>query len=214
MRRRGVPFALVLAVAPVLPVVSASACGGAVDSGLLTGPATEAGTSQQGGDAGGGGQDTGLPPFDASTGVDTGASVDSGTTTVDVFTLPESGPSGPSVLCPNMGNPQTCNPGQICCITGSAMQGNQVDTCQPSGQGCSGGTAVRCGSGADCTGGKICCGTQQLVNGMYEYTEVTCAATCAGTTQRIFCDPQNNTCPAATPTCGQSQLLPGYSVCQ
>ena len=102
--------------------------------------------------------------------------------------------------------------GNTACIAGSAMEGNQTDTCQSSGAACMG-TVVHCAVPADCPG-QICCGTEQTVANVTSYTEVVCASTCALTTQRTFCDPSNPVCPTATPTCGPSQLLPGYNVCQ
>ena len=125
--------------------------------------------------------------------------------------------ASPPVLCPQNGNPMSCNQGQECCVTGDPTQGTQTDPCQSSGSACSGGTVVRCASKADCPGNEICCGTEQTdpQTMMVTYTEVGCAASCTGTSQRVFCDPMaTGACPTATPVCGQSQLLPGYTVCQ
>jgi hypothetical protein len=149
---------------------------------------------------------------DSGTVIDTGSPIDSGSP-LDTGTGDEPMPTGPAVLCPVQGSPSMCQPGDICCITGDPMQGTQMDNCQTQGQACAG-TRVRCAMKADCPGAEICCGTEQTVTGVVSYTEVTCATTCASTTQRIFCDPAGNDCPAATPTCGQSTLLPGYNVCQ
>jgi len=115
------------------------------------------------------------------------------------------------------GAPSTCQPGDYCCVVGTAMQGNQTDTCEPGATPCTGGTPVRCASAADCQNGEICCGTETTdpQTMLVSYTEVTCAATCALTNQRTFCDPTDPAaCPSTAPTCGQSSLMPGYTVCQ
>ncbi len=136
---------------------------------------------------------------------------------MDTAPVEEPPPSGPAVLCPSNGNPMNCSEGQECCVTGDPTQGTQTDTCQSSGSGCTGGTVISCASQADCPGSEICCGSEQTdpQTMMVTYTDVSCAPSCTGTNKRIFCDPTaTNPCPAATPTCGQSQLLPGYTVCQ
>jgi hypothetical protein len=218
MRRRPYSwFPVRILIACIAGVALAPACGGAVTSVL--GP----GGGEQG-DSGG----TGGPVDSGTTAIDTGSTgpVDSGTTTVDVVTsidsstpvdsapVDEQPATGPAVLCPDMGSPMSCQPGEICCIQGDPTQGMQTDTCEAPNQGCTPGTRVRCAMTADCPTGDVCCGSETTVAGVTTYTEVSCAKTCTGTTQRIFCDPQVNDCPPQTPTCGQSQLLPGYNVCQ
>jgi hypothetical protein len=133
-------------------------------------------------------------------------------TSVDVVQPMETGPAAPAVLCPMQGQPSTCNPGDYCCVTGDASQGPQTDTCEPSGQSCSGGTDVHCSATADCPTNYVCCGLKDSTGTMY--TEVACRQSCNGTSQITFCDPAAMDCPQATPTCVQSQLLQGYSVCQ
>jgi hypothetical protein len=193
------------------------ACGGATASDLVggTGSSSGGGGSSGGADAapdsGGAGldsgvqftSDTGIAPADAGIVLDTGAPA-------DVSTVEEPPPaSGPSVLCPMNGSPATCEPGDYCCVVGSAAQQDQTDNCQPSGKSCSG-ASVRCAKKTDCPTGQVCCGT--IPNGT-AYTEVACATTCTGLTKRTFCDPSANECPVTT-MCLGSQLMPGYSVCQ
>jgi hypothetical protein len=191
---------------------SSSSGGGSGSSTGSSGGSTSSGSSSGGFSSSSSGGSSG-GQVDSGT-IDTGV-IDSGTT-IDTGTGDEPPPTtGPMVLCPQMGTPQTCNAGEICCVAGNAMQGTQTDTCQGGGASCAG-TPVRCGSAADCGAGQVCCGTQQTVSGVVSYTEVTCtaAAACANTNQRVFCDPAANDCPAQAPTCGQSQLMPGYNVCQ
>jgi hypothetical protein len=117
-----------------------------------------------------------------------------------------------SVSCPQDLTPATCNPGQYCCVVGDGHAGTQTDTCEGAGSACAG-TPVRCAVPADCPAGEVCCGTQQADAGAVSYVDVSCAASCTGANQRIFCDPASNTCPVAHPTCALSTILPGYDVC-
>ncbi len=210
MRRRSVSPVLLL-LAAVAP-----ACGGAVGSSLLDGTREVDAGTPQGGDSGPATRDSGAgqpvdawtPPGDSGGGViDTGAPV-------DVFTQPETGPTGPAVVCATANSSQTCAPGQICCITGDP-QNVQTAVCDNDKQSCQG-TVVSCATQADCPGGQICCGSQQTVNGVTIYTDLSCAQSCNGQNQRVFCDPnqQPSACPQWAPSCGPSGLLPGYSVCQ
>ncbi len=217
MRRSTLSILAVGLLAPVLAV--APACGGA--QSIDFGHTVDSGSGS--GSGGGSGSSSGVTAEDSGSPV-----VDSGQPLMDVAVIDviepmdtapveEPPPASPPVLCPQNGNPMSCNQGQECCVTGDPTQGTQTDTCQSSGSGCSGGTVVRCASKADCPGSEICCGTEQTdpQTMMVTYTEVGCAASCAGTSQRIFCDPMaTGACPTATPVCGQSQLLPGYTVCQ
>ena len=217
MHRSTLSFVLAVVSAPVIAL--APACGGAQ-------PIDFGGSGSGSGSGGGSGSGSGVTPEqDSGSGVvdsgqpvlDTGLTLDA-IEPADVTPVEEPPPpTGPSVSCPMNGAPATCNPGDYCCVAGSAMQGNQTDTCEHTGTTCSGGTPVRCFSAADCSGGQVCCGTEATdpQTMLVSYTEVGCAASCTGTAQRIFCDPATTgACPAATPVCGQSQLLPGYTVCQ
>jgi hypothetical protein len=134
-------------------------------------------------------------------------------TSVDVVEPMETGPTGPPVLCPNQGQPMNCSPGDVCCVTGDPNQGTQTDTCQHSGQSCSG-TIVRCASAADCPQNQVCCGQKDTTTMTYQ--EVACRQTCTGVGQVTFCDPSAATSQCTDPTapnCVQSTLLPGYNVC-
>jgi len=209
MHRRTVP---VLAVALL---ALAPACSGAAQSDLLTGPA---GSSSGGTVERDGGIDSGRPVEDAGTPdgttVDASGPPDAG--------VPETGgkdsgggPQGTQVLCPQNGQPSTCNPGQVCCVSGDPQAGTQTDTCDPSGATCAG-TPVHCASAADCPNSEVCCGTQSYDpnTGSYMYSDVSCAKDCSGQGHYVFCDPQHpNACPNGT-GCGPSQLLQGFSVCQ
>jgi hypothetical protein len=224
-RTRSTLSSLVFACLPLLAL--APACGGALSSspdgkgdagggGSGAGSGDGSGSGGSGGgssgsgasmDSGSGGSDAGLAPVDAVAVLD-------GTGPADVTAVDEPPPSGPAVLCPSNGSTDTCAPGQFCCVVGDAKQGGtQTDTCEPAGASCAG-TPVECASPADCPGGQICCGTEQTVGNVVSYVSVVCAASCAGTNQRMFCNQQSNTCPVASPTCALSTLMPGYNVCQ
>jgi hypothetical protein len=212
---------LVVASLPLLAL--APACGGALSSspdgkGDAGGGGSGGGGSGESGSSGssdsGASMDTGYGDGDARLApVDAVAALD-GTGPADVTAVDEPPPSGPTVLCPSNGSTDTCAPGQFCCVVGDAKQGGtQTDTCEPAGTSCAG-TPVECASPADCRGGQICCGTEQTVGNVVSYVSVVCAASCAGTNQRMFCNQQSNTCPVASPTCALSTLMPGYNVCQ
>ncbi len=200
----GLPFALLLA----------PACGGAVAYNLGGEPDAGSGSSSgsggsSSGSSSGGAQDAGAPVLDAAPTVDAIAVVDAGV--VDSAPPVEEPPpttTGPTVLCPNNGNPMTCQAGEYCCVSGNAMQGNQTDSCLSKSASCVG-TPIRCAATADCPAGQVCCGSRTTTG----YTKVACAATCAGN-DITFCDPMASDCPQATPTCNPSQLLPGFNVCQ
>ena len=150
---------------------------------------------------------------DASVFHDATGVTDADASSPDSTTGDDGPPTGPSVECPDQGNPATCQPGQYCCVVGDAKHGNQTDTCEPASAPCSG-TPVRCAVPADCPSGEVCCGTEQTVAGVTSYVEVSCATTCSGAGQRTFCDHLAGTpCPASAPTCAFSSILPGYEVC-
>jgi hypothetical protein len=216
MRRSTLSSIVAVALAPAIVIVSA--CGGAqsidfghtVDSGSGSGGGSGSSSGVSSEDSGASTSDAGQAPMDAVAVIDV-------IEPMDVTPVEEPAPTGPAVLCPSNGNPMTCNTGEVCCVTGDPAQGTQTDTCQSSGSPCSGGTLISCASKADCPGSEVCCGTEQTdpQTMMVTYTGVSCAPSCAGTNKRIFCDPMApGTCPTATPVCGQSQLLPGYTVCQ
>jgi hypothetical protein len=214
MRSRSTFSLIIGAVLSLLAL--APACGGALSANLdgkgdSGGGGSGSGNSSSGAsmDSGSGGSDAGQAPVDAIAMLD-------GVGPADVTAVEEQEPppSGPSVLCPSNGSADTCDPGQFCCVVGDAQQGGmQTDTCEPAGTSCAG-TPVECASPADCPGGQVCCGTEQTVGKVVSYVGVVCAASCAGTNQRMFCDPASNACPAAKPTCALSTLMPGYNVCQ
>jgi hypothetical protein len=225
MPRRSHPLFVIVAIAAITVW---GGCSGASSSSLLGGSGGKPSGSSSGSGSSGGGSSgssgTGSSSGSSGSGSSSGSTsssgttmdsgvLDSGTTVIDTGTGDEPTPTGPAVLCPMGGSPATCQPGDFCCVTGDAMQGTQMDNCQTPAQSCSG-TKVHCAATADCPANQVCCGNQQQVMGVFTYTEVSCAASCASTTQRIFCDPAANDCPQQTPTCGQSQLMPGYNVCQ
>ena len=218
MRRRTPSFVLAVALGPALAL--ASACSGAqpIDfrgSGSGSGGGSGGGSGSSSGgttaeDSGSGPVDSGQPVVDSPAPLDVSEPI-------DTSPVEEPPPSGPSVACPMNGAPATCDPGDYCCVMGDPTQGTQTDMCQASGTSCAGGTTIRCASPADCPSGQVCCGTETTDpnTNTVMYTQVTCAASCTGTSQRTFCDSSaSGNCPAATPVCGQSQLLPGYTVCQ
>lgn len=195
-----------------------SACGGASNTDLGSGGGGGGSGSSSGGghntidagvDTGSSQPDTGAP--DVSPIEDSGP-VQDAPAVVDVAPPQETGPTGPSVLCPMQGQPAMCNPGDVCCVTGNPTTGTQTDTCQAQGQTCSGGTTVHCASTADCPSNYVCCGLKDTAGTMY--TEVSCRQQCNGMGQITFCDPSAMDCPQTAPTCVQSQLLQGFSVCQ
>lgn len=205
------------------------ACGGitaaAGDGGGPQGNA-EAGSGSGGGNPGSGteaGADSGgrdATTADASAAeaapLTDGASPSDATSPSDAASLSDVQvpPDGPlvSVSCPQDLVPATCQPGQYCCVVGDGHAGTQTDTCQDDGTACAG-TPVRCAVPADCPAGEVCCGTQQTDDGSVSYVDVSCAASCSGAGQRIFCDPMNNACPVEHPTCALSTILPGFNVC-
>ncbi|HEY6462163.1 MAG TPA: hypothetical protein VIY73_18480, partial [Polyangiaceae bacterium] len=130
----------------------------------------------------------------------------------DVVSLPDGPSTASAVSCPQDLVPATCHAGQYCCVVGDGHAGTQTDTCEDDGVKCAG-TPVRCAGPPDCPAAQVCCGTEQLVDGGAYYVEVSCASSCSGTSQRVFCDPLNNTCPVEHPTCAISTILPGYDVC-
>jgi hypothetical protein len=200
----------------------APACSGAQTVALGGGDGGPANSgSGSGGSGGGSGSSSGAVPQDAGTVVDSGPGTPDSSATVDssepmdVAPVEEPPPTGPAVQCPMNGQPASCQPGDYCCVTGNPMQGNQTFDCQHGSSSCTG-TKVHCTVPSDCPSGEICCGSETTTTTGTTYTEVTCAAACAGTNQRIFCDPsaQTSPCPMQTPNCAPSQLLPGYDVCQ
>ena len=209
MRRTAVVFAA-LAV-----FVSPAACGGAPPSDLTTGfgpEGNDAGT-QHGMDSGSTheasvGQDSSAPK-DASMHVDSSALPEA--SPPDVFVVEASTPV--QVLCPEDGDTtMTCDPGQICCVTGNAQDG-EMDICQSSGSGCQG-TTVNCAASADCDANEVCCGTESTSGGSVTYTDVSCAKNCTQSNHFQFCDPTANDCPLTHPACTPSSVLSGYSVCE
>ena len=211
-----------LALAIGLPL----ACGGASNTDLLGGghSSSSSSSSSSGGSSGGSsgsgsGSGSGSSSGSASSsgsgsGSSSGGDQDASmqdVSTVDVVQPMETGPMGPSVLCPMQGQPATCDQGDFCCVTGDAQLGTQMDNCEHMGTTCAG-TPVRCASTADCPQGQTCCGQKDTTGMMY--LEVGCKAQCTGTGQITFCDPAAMDCPSNAPTCQQSQLLQGYNVCQ
>jgi hypothetical protein len=216
MRSTGLSFRGFLAFAIV------AACGGAsnTDLGAGGGGGSSGGASGSGSSSGGGSNGGG---HDASTQPDTGepdvqpvkdsGPVEDVPTVMDVVQPMETGPIGPAVFCPMSGQPAMCMQGDVCCVTGDAMLGTQMDTCEHQGQPCAG-AIVRCASGADCPKNEVCCG-QKNATGMM-YSEVACRQTCTGTGQVTFCDPQATPTDCTQPTapnCVQSTLLQGFTVC-
>ena len=78
--------------------------------------------------------------------------------------------------------------------------------------------SLGCTQPSDCTSlGQVCCGALSPslvgVNGYY-YSRTGCvlATLCTGPSERVFCL-EDNDCPATSPSCGDSTLLPGKRVC-
>lgn len=194
-------------------------CGGALDTDLLGGP----GGSDGGQDAStsadtGTGSDGGVSTTDASVN-------DGGTTSVDAEPILDAkpifdaGPSDPGILCFTQYNPPIatyCKNGtDMCCIHQSAsacILQSQASSCQT-------GTRLSCDDSSSCDNGKVCCGSLNTFNGNAYYSEVTCATTCAVSTQtpglRRFCNPKAlvDECTAIGLTCKASNVLNGYYVC-
>jgi hypothetical protein len=193
-------------VAPVAPLDA----GTAEDAGAGSGSVFDA---SAGGSSGGTASDSGAGVHDgAPVGTDSGTTIDANAPH-DASATDAPPPTGGAVKCPSDPAPATCDPGDFCCVVGDATQGAQTDTCEPASAPCSG-TAVRCAVGADCPSNQVCCGTIQTVNGVSSYTAVSCADSCTGALQRIFCDQlASNPCPASEPTCSLSTIMPGYNVC-
>lgn len=208
-------------------VAIAAACGGASTgdlgsggggtsssssgSGSGSGSSSSSGSGSSGSSSGSASSSSGSVSGSSSGGVPDASMQD--VTSVDVVEPMETGPTGPPVLCPQQGQPSNCNQGDICCITGDPNAGTQTDTCQHSGQSCSG-TVVRCASSADCPQNQVCCGQKDSTMMMYQ--EVACRPSCTGTGQVTFCDPAAQTSDCTdpnAPNCVQSTLLPGYNVC-
>jgi hypothetical protein len=186
------------------------ACGGSIAGAPQDAGRTDDATASS---SGGSPVDAGAGSFDAhQSSTDAVAAAD--VTALGDAPFQGNPPTYPSIECPAAdGGPATCEPGQYCCIVGNAMQGAQTDTCEPLDASCSG-TPVHCAVPSDCEDGKVCCGTEQTVGGITSYVDVSCAASCIGANQRIFCNPLGPyTCPSTAPTCALSSILPGYDVC-
>jgi len=144
-----------------------------------------------------------------------------GTGPVDSGVIPPPPPTG--IYCGDnaiSGDPTTCTGSDICCVTGENIQSptfacGAETTCRAAGN-----LVIPCDNGAECAGGKICCGTfsNTSIGGGGYYTQVRCASTCKGTDARTFCDPANGDADCTstvspTSTCSASGALPGFHVC-
>jgi hypothetical protein len=197
-----------------------AACGGATESPLLEGAGSSDASTQdvaQRQDTGGGGPDAstdaamdGREPFDGDmleasemdhhkTKEDSGG--DTGT---------DSEPTLPPVYCGAAPMPACPVPGEECCVN-APTGGITTYACISSSDPCAN-TPVSCDKADDC-GGLICCGTKNAASTGYK--SVSCAATCNGTLQVVFCGSDmgaKSACPYGY-MCKASTLLPGYWVC-
>jgi hypothetical protein len=201
---------LVLSV--VVLGLAPAACGGSGPSELFSGnPTTDSGGS--GGDASMPQADSAPPPPNDSAAADSTPDMDSSSSVLDVYTVPEASPvDAPPPMWNVACGMTTCSgPAQFCCVSGPT--GNQTDTCVSGTNSCNGqaDTPVNCSSSAQCPSGQVCCG--RLSNGAY--TDVTCRMTCGGSNEYVFCDPNSlpADCPSATPNCTMSTILDGFNRC-
>jgi len=163
------------------------------------------------------------PVQDASTPVEDATSPD------DVVTQPDVGPpTKDATPSKDSGNPYVdpgiacgngdCDPSKnLCCgtITSYYPSYTYAYACEPLSDlvQCAAGLGIYCDSDKDCATG-VCCGD---LDSQSHYAKVSCKATCTGYvwpyTQIHFCDPKAPKCDTSQ-TCGPSQALSGYYVCQ
>lgn len=190
-------------------------CGGAVATALFddAGGGGNDDSGVTGNDSGQSQPDATPPPADAGP-EDATTTIDSSVVDAaeeDVFVPPPD----PGVFC-NVNNQTTyCDPGtQFCCVS---FQGSQ---CVANNQNCFQAQPIHCDDQADCNG-KVCCGQLNVFgNQNYYYSDVSCQTTCNVSQNvpgsRRFCDPnaQTDECQQIGLTCGPSNVVKGYYVCQ
>jgi hypothetical protein len=215
--------ASVVSLVALVPLVPLVACGGATQSDLFGGSSSaDSGAALDGNsngivDSGSG--------HDASSGDDAGTNRDSGVIPVDAGGPPDTGGPPPPPPPPDAGGDPGIYCGrelsndvycpvnqQECCVTGQGSSAI-VFKCEAVGAATCVGVPARCDDTADCPGTKVCCGTFDAQQ--QQYQDVTCRSSCTATGLRRFCDQalQPSDCPQGQ-TCGPSQLLIGYHVCQ
>jgi hypothetical protein len=149
------------------------------------------------------------PPKDVVTIMESSPPIDTGP--------PDTGPKLPPIDC---GGATCAIPASDCCFTPGEDAGDGTYACQTPANvaACSGAgnTPIECAVGADCPGG-VCCGTRNFDDTGYQMVE--CATSCSpDDNQILFCDPGSSTdvanCTALGGTCVNSELLPGFTVCQ
>jgi hypothetical protein len=89
-----------------------------------------------------------------------------------------------------------------CCTANNA--------CVAAGASCSGGVLVPCDDSHDCPGGQVCCATLNNTNSAV--TSIACAASCTGSHEKQWCDPNVDDCPSGT-SCQTTLFLQGYHYC-
>jgi hypothetical protein len=196
-----------------LILVVATGCGGAIDSKLLEGdgssPVVEAG-----------------PKADAATDVAPAPDVMkmADVSPPDVTPVMDTAPPPVDTGPPDMGSglpPVACGattcgvPAEECCV--DIQDGPPTTyTCQPfadADKDCyaMGNTPIECTQAADCPT-SICCGTINGDDNAYDF--VKCQTTCSGTNPEIIFCQSSSECSSIGGTCGESELLPGYTVCK
>ena len=206
MGRKAV-FSAVFAIGAVV----VSACGG-IDEPDLFSPGGV--SSSTGGDAGSGSKDGGGVTIGdgGPVGRDSGGG---GGSDAGGGGLDAGGGGGRDIFCGNASSSTTCTGAQICCDRNNTL-GSGTFSCDTEAS-CTGDalgdTIISCDDAHDCKGGNICCGV--FVSGTTSYySSVSCQPTCAGASDRIFCDPANGNDDCVNGgSCVESGSMPGYHVC-
>lgn len=138
----------------------------------------------------------------------TSSSSSSSSTTTSSSSSSSSGSTLPPVSC----NGGLCPPGQICCFDPSSSQ--PPDHCGHTGQCGPSFVELTCSGPQGCPG-QVCCAHYKQGGGQFEYTGISCQASCNNPNSEIIVCSQTmpNVCPPGT-QCQQSNLLgAGYRIC-